>query len=473
MLREPIAHPGAVLWLLAASWAWACSDTAVLTPLRPASGPEATPGLAPEMPAFSLPKIPLAHEPTFSVEGVRNWYLVGDDLTPGQDALEISIRGPAGEHAIELWVDREYRGRVQGAEPVRFAKLPLDSLAPGEHELLLAADGQEEAFAQFFFYRSHPLYVLFTAEWDEADFSDHALALEEVLLLHHPALKVSRFVGAPLFVGGNVSAERVSTLIRWLQRRKDSGQDEFGLYLRPCCQLVQAARISCRTTPSLLSDKPDPTGCSVPVWSYTEDEVAAILGRLGLFFEEHGLGHPDSFRAADWTAGLSTLRALARQGYQVDSSAVNGKRLGGWNPGAVSQELNKLQSQWASIHDSSQPYYPSAAGIASANGPVLPILEVPDQATLVDNLSLEDLLAVLQQNWSGGALTEPRTFVVGMRTSTLDHPLLDRLDPLLTQLDHALYADDAGPVVPATLRELCRVFHQPPPPLPERVRGIR
>src|SRR5690606_37637647 len=115
------------------------------------------------------------------VSGLRGTYLVGNALTPGHDELSFTVPGDAAAEVVDAWIDRRFAQRAfAGAEGFSFS-IDVSELGPGEHEILLAADGAPVAFAQRFFVRSHPLYVVVSTDWDDPDIADANLRRQEAL----------------------------------------------------------------------------------------------------------------------------------------------------------------------------------------------------------------------------------------------------------------------------------------------------
>jgi hypothetical protein len=194
------------------------------------------------------------------------------------------------------------------------------------------------------------------------------------------------------------------------------------------------------------------------VSSYTEDEFATLLMAADTLFVDNGLGKPTSFRAGGWSAEAHTLRALARTGYVADTSAVNWARLEEWEglPGTMLYEWNK--EHWATIGDTSQPYYPNEDDALSSEAPTLSILQVPDNGALVDYVKGAEMIEIFTANWPGGALPEPRQLSVGYHPPNFTTGYKNRMDELFTHVDQFLISADKGPVVYETLSPMAAVW---------------
>ena len=409
-------------------------------------------------PAFR-PAAPARNDGRYDVQGIGHWSLIGNDLTPGDDTLAVSIGAPAGTTLIGLWLDEEPVRVLALQNGVFQTAVDISALAPGVHEVLLAADWAPTAFARLTFTRSHPLYCFVSTDWDDANNGDSSLDAQETLHALHPSLRLTHFAGPYTFTDPSLPAERVELLAAWLRRMRDDFDDEIGLHIHPRCTFVDTTAVPCRSAPSVASDS-DPSGYTVVLGSYTEPEMEDLLGAADDLFEAHDLGKPTSFRAGAWTAEIHTLRALQTMGYVVDASAVAWQRLEEWEGFAL---FDWNRDHWAPIGDTSQPYHPSTDDILEQTPPQLELLEVPDNGALVDYVTGNEMIDVFEANWPGGALPEPRVYSIGYHPPNFGETYFTRMDVALANVDQYLAADDAGPVVYATGSELARVFVVPAP----------
>jgi len=418
-------------------------------------------------PPSEVPPNPPAgdNDPAFTVERVRNWYLIGNDLTEGRNTLDVEVTAPDGVELVDLWIDDQPGIRLSHSGESFAQIVDIAELEPGEHELLLAADGADTAFARLTFTRSHPLYVLVSTDWDDADNPDSSLDLQQQLHDNHPDLRLTHFVGPYTFTDDTVTEDRRNELVAWVLDKQDRYDDEIGLHIHPYCNFVETAGVTCKTQPSFLSPAGDETGYTVVLSSYTQQEVTSMLERADELFAQYGLGKPTSFRAGGWAAELNVLRALADVDYVVDTSANNWARLEEWDstlPGQAGRTLYEWnQEHWATIGDTSQPYYPNDTDILSDAAPNVPLLEVPDNGILVDYVSYLEMVEIFHANWPGGALAQPTVFQIGYHPPNFNYTYMRNIDGALDETDLYRASKDAGPVVYATLSEMTLVWQQP------------
>ena len=395
--------------------------------------------------------------PGFGVTGARSWYLIGDALAPGHDKLELSVTSPSSTNVVDLWLDGRHIKRATRSGGFRFA-IDLRDIAPGEHKVLLSADGSSQAFATRKFKRSHPLYVAVSNDWDTGDHGDDKLERQDRLHANHPDLVITHFVGPYTFTDPTVTATRAQYLVQWLKAYERDG-DEIGLHVHPYCHFVTRAGVTCRTSPS-FAHATDSTGYTVVLGAYTRSELEKIFRTANDLFVANGLGRPTSFRAGGWTATIDVLAALATAGHIADASGCNWARLEEWQNVAGAQLYQWNQQHWSVIDETSQPYYPNTTDILSDAPPQLSILEVPDNGALVDYVSAQEMIDMFRTNYDGRALAETRHYSIGYHPVNFSESFFVRLDTALTEIDKHLAANDKGPVIYARMSDLPKAFNR-------------
>lgn len=411
-------------------------------------------------PADSPPPAPAENDPAFTITRVGGFYLVGNELTPGQDELEIEATGPEGTEHIDVWLDGSSGTRLDRLDSSFGARIDIGSLEAGSHELIFAANGNENAFARVEFQRSHPLYVVVSTDWDDPDNTDHALQLQEELHERHAELKITHLVGPYTFTEPEMTSERKTLQIEWVKGMRDNYGDEIGLHIHPYCSFVESSGIPCLDKPSVVSGA-DETGYSVMCSAYSEDEFTTLLEHADELFVANGLGKPTSFRAGGWTADRKVLGALARAGYVADSSANNWARMEEWKGQANGVLYEWNAANWASIGDTSQPYYPSKDDILKPGDDFLAVLEVPDNGILVDYVTTDEMIEIFEANWDGTALHEPVNYSIGWHPSNFNQDYRDRMNKIMNRLDRFLASRHDGPVVYETLSNMVKVWPLP------------
>jgi hypothetical protein len=391
----------------------------------------------------------------YTLSGARAWYLVGNELTPGDNTLQLAIKGPSSTSVVDLFLDGHYVKRAHRTSTGWKFTVDLTAVAPGDHSVLLAADGSSQAFAQVKFKRSHPLYVAVSNDWDTGDHGDDKLERQDRLHTNHPRMVLTHFVGPYTFTDPTVTPARAQYLVQWL---KGYPQDEIGLHVHPYCNFVSRAGVTCRTSPSFAKAS-DATGYTVVLGAYTRTELTKIFATARDIFVANGLGTPTSFRAGGWTATGDVLAALETAGHVTDASGCNWARLEEWEFASGATLFQWNREHWMPFDETTQPYYPSEDDVLADAAPHMNILEVPDNGALVDYVSTQEMVDMFRANYTPGrALTEPKHYSIGYHPVNFSESFFVRIDGALTEIDKHLAADDKGPVIYARMSDLPRAF---------------
>ena len=411
-------------------------------------------------PPGDRPTAPSQNDPDFDLD-LREWYLVGNDHTPGGDTYQATITAPAGTGFVDAWIGDRAGVRLT-EEGGRFVlSADIADLEVGTHDVLFAADGAATAFARVDLHRSHPYYVLVTTDWDFSDPGQDAMDFHDEMHEQHPGVLITHFIGPYTFTDPDLPDAREAEIVAWAQRLRDDFGDEIGLHIHPYCHFVEHAGVTCNTAESTVYAD-DTSGYTIGLWAYGDTDFRTLLEAADLLFMERDLGKPVTFRAGGWTATIDTLRALAATGYVADTSANNWARMEEWipDPPFVTGILYSWNMEhWATIDDTSQPYYPNDTDVLSPEDPTLSILEVPDNAIMVDYVSLEEMTDIFEQNWDGTPLATPTTLTMGWHPSaSFSEQEKQRVDGLLDLADLHLASEGDGPVVYTNLRDMPAVF---------------
>jgi hypothetical protein len=412
-------------------------------------------------PSVTPPAAPATNDPAYGIGGVTPWNLIGNPLTAGQDTITVDITAPSDTDVVDVWVAGGPGQRLTAAGGHFTGELAIGALGPGEHELLFAADGATTAFARATFIRSHPLYFMMTTDWDFAEPGAAALDAHGRLRTDHPDLRFTQFVGPYTFTDPAVSEARRAELVSWLKASRDEHGDEIALHIHPRCNFVVHAGLTCITDQSTVYAT-DATGYTIKLEAYGQAGLETLLDDADAIFTERGLGKPVTFRAGGWTASLDNLKALAAKGYVADTSALNWARIEEWSRPQPYELYRWTMENWSQIGDTSQPYYPNVDDKQASAAPNVPILEVPDNAAMVDYVTVPEMIDIFTANWPGTALAKPTVFMMGFHPSAqFNDTEYRRLDGILDHADRFEAADHAGPVVYELLKNLPIVWPRP------------
>jgi hypothetical protein len=410
-------------------------------------------------PKGQLPNAPDQNDPAFSIAGLRQWYLVSDGVTTGDDEMTIIVQAPGGSQYVDAYIGDGKPVRLSQQSDGFGLDTSIADLAPGDYNILFTANDSSDAFAQVSFHRSNAYYVLVSTDYDFSDPGTMATMYMDWLHRDHPTMRITHFWAPYTYTDPMVTDPRRAELDAWILAQRDTFGDEIGLHIHPYCNFVEHAGVTCVTDQSSVYTSGDTSGYTIMLGAYGHDNFSLLLQDAASIFAAHNLGTPKTFRAGGWTATLDTLSALQDNGYIADTSALNwkyiqnawkGKLLASWN-----------MTQWAPINDTSQPYYPSDTVITSSDpGPDMSLLEVPDNGAMIDYTTLADITHVFDANWDGQhALIAARTMMMGFHPATgFSQDEYSRVDSFLKYADKHLAKNDLGPVVYVTLSDVTAAF---------------
>ncbi len=410
-------------------------------------------------PRDEKPAVPDTNDPAFTVRSLKNWYLIGNAATPGQDGMTLFVDAPSGTDFVDAWVADLPPVRLYDQPDGSFGtQLSLADVPAGTHDVLLAANGSTTAFARLSFRRSTPYYVVVSTDWDFSDPGANVIGYQNRMHREHAELRITHFVGPYTFTDPVVTPARQAELVTWLLEQRDTFTDEIGLHIHPYCNFVVSAGITCVTDQSTVYTS-DASGYTIKLGAYNRQDMGTLLQHASDLFEQHGLNRPKTFRAGGWTATIDTLNALADKGFTADTSALNWARIEEWE-GRNNGELYRWNKEnWGPIGDTSQPYFPSSTNVLTSDLPTLSLLEVPDNGVMIDYVTLPEMTGLFDANWNGEPLAAPAVLMMGFHPSQNFSPDdFNRVDGLLDYADTHLANRDLGPVVYITLADITAAY---------------
>ncbi|MDB4958124.1 MAG: hypothetical protein JWO36_5693 [Myxococcales bacterium] len=407
-------------------------------------------------PKSQLPTAPAANDPAFTISDIRNWYLIADAATPGNDALSVMVIPPTGTKFIDAYVADLPPVRMDEYTDAFRVKVDIKTLAAGAHDVLLTADGSDTAFAKLTFNRSAAYYVLVSTDYDFSDPGTYAIGYMDWLHRDHKGMRITHFWAPYTYTDPVVTDVRRGELDTWIKKQRDTFHDEIGLHIHPYCNFVVDAGLTCITNRSTVYTTGDMSGYTINLSAYGRTDFSTLLQHAFTLFSQHGLGKPTTFRAGGWTADLNTLLALNDNGFIADTSALNWARIEEWKGAEL---YNWNMSHWAPINDTSQPYWPSQTDVLSSAAPDMGLLEIPDNGVMIDYVSVAEMNGIFDANWDGSPFATPRTLMMGFHPATgFTDAEYRRVDELLKHADAHLAATGLGPVVYITLSDVTPAF---------------
>ena len=409
-------------------------------------------------PKSDVPAPPDTNDPTFTIQGLQQWYMAGDGVTPADDQMTVLITAPSDAKFVDAYVGTLKPVRMEHQSDGFGMQISIADLPPGDYSVVFTANDSPDAFAVMPFHRSMPYYVLVSTDYDFSDPSDQAIQYMDMLHMRHPGMRITHFWAPYTYTDPAVTDARRAQLDQWILAQRDTFGDEIGLHIHPYCNFVVDAGLTCITDQSDVYTGGDTSGYTVMLGAYGHDGMSTLLQHAAAIFAAHHLGTPHTFRAGGWTATLDTLLALQENGYIADTSALNWQYIqNAWKGHLIA---SWTMMQWGPIGDTSQPYYPSESVITSAApGPDYTLLEVPDNGAMIDYTTLPQIDHVFDANFTGHALLAPTTMMMGFHpSSNLSVGEYSNVDMFLSYADKHLASKGVGPVVYVTLSDVTPAF---------------
>lgn len=334
---------------------------------------------------------------------------------------------------------------VRSADTSWEAIIPVATLRPGAYRVQATLhDGQKIQTSQVTgFYRSQPLYVAWTIDWEGYDVNRSYLDAMEAIANEYD-LPMTHFFNPRIYVTKTISAQRAKTLTEWVKRRLDLG-DAFGLHLHMFTDFVEQAGVKSRLDPNWGDAG---TGYGVPIDGYTKDEQERLILNASDLLVANGFRRPDLFRAGGWYANVDTLTALEDLGFSVDSSARTKYQFG----------KNRLPGSW-DILPTTRPYQPSRTNQnRSSDSNHFAVLEIPDNGADSYAYSAQAMIDRFTANTGNGILSSKQQLTYLSHPHWFDDKEQARVRELFTYISRYTFANDRGPVILTTTDNIANIW---------------
>lgn len=325
------------------------------------------------------------------------------------------------------------------------ADIPVGPLPPGAYRVQATlTDGANTQASQITgFYRTHPLYVAWTFDWEGYDASQAYLGAMETIADQYQ-LPMTHFFSPRVFVTETVAPARARTLAQWVQRRIERG-DGYGLHLHMMTDFVKQVGIEPKADPN-WGDRGD--GYGVPLSTYSKDEQARMIQYANDLLFKNGLPKTTFFRAGGWFANLDTLAALEELEFTVDSSARTTYQFG----------RNQLKGLW-NVSPTARPYYPSRTNQNRSSGTNdFNILEIPNNGADSYAFNAAEMIERFTKNFGQGLLKEPQQITYLSHPHWFDDKEQARVRELLAYISQYTYSNNRGPVIFTTTAEIANIW---------------
>ena len=246
------------------------------------------------------------------------------------------------------------------------------------------------------------IVVAITVDWEGAYLSPEGLdAIEDLRdALGKPPL--THFVSAAYFSKPSPDPKAGASIARLVQPG-----DELALHVHAWKSLAIAAKVEPKLNPSFLTGTdellqfPDgDVGFDTDLDVYSGVELRALFRTSRQLLEAAKLTVSKSFRAGGYLATPKVLQALHDEGYTIDSSATDYRKLVGEKDVFLS---NRLKEVWPKVESTTQPYSIPVTGGALLEAPI---------AAIADYTSPGDIVAIFEAAHARLAADRTRDVVV-------------------------------------------------------------
>jgi hypothetical protein len=238
------------------------------------------------------------------------------------------------------------------------------------------------------------ILVALTIDWEGDDLAPEAFDALENARKQIGAEPLTHFVSAAYFTksSGDTSAgAKIANAIR--------EGDELAVHLHAWQSLARASGIEPRSSPSfftgtdkLLEIPGADAGFDVDLDTYNVPELRAILRTSRRLLERTGRPVSQSFRAGGYLGTPKMLQAVADEGFEVDSSAIDYRQIDTGDDVALRQRLAQL---WPAVNRTSPPFLVPVAGRQLVE---LPIAAVADFLSAAEMVRIFDFAHVRIKN---------------------------------------------------------------------------
>ncbi|OGH87630.1 MAG: hypothetical protein A3J93_03870 [Candidatus Magasanikbacteria bacterium RIFOXYC2_FULL_42_28] len=367
-------------------------------------------------------------------------------------------------------------------------KINLSGLAVGKYKIKVKVEfdcGEATTLPQDIFV-SHPLYVVWSFDWEGYNVKDKYLQSIDELASKHDNFPLTHLINPRLFITKTIPQANRDRVRDWLVEKKNKRGDSLGLHLHLFYENFEAAgldipekdsaeleKIFFTTNGSMVTSTASTTvafdksklkkkqiydltywgygrddGYDIPITNLSDAEFDKILKWSKATFGVLGFGTPVTYRSGGWFANLATLQVLEENGFVVDSSGRTKYNFGD----------SKLPGFW-DLATTSQPYQPNIHNQNSALKPTMKIWEFPNNGADSWWYSAKEMIERFNLNWGavGGPL-EKSTVVVFLSHPDWFEVDIPKVDELFNYTDTYLNSKDGGPVIYQNLENLHKIW---------------
>lgn len=379
------------------------------------------------------------------VEMQRSWLLRGNAITDEQSKATFAVKTENFKlNTNDLIISINGReNKVLSSERVDdnnyYSIVDAQQLLPGKYSISAEVRGTEFISTPKEFFVSYPLYVTWTIDYEGFDVKNQYLD-SMVAISEQYGMPITHLFNPRVYIASEISSERRRLLSDWLIDRYENHNDEIGLHLHMHYDLVRSIGLTPLTEPSWGGRV---NGHDVLTSAYDYDSFSKMLVWSKARFEEYGLPVPKSYRGGGWFMDIDNLKALADNGFNIDTS---GREFYIWGP-------NKQVGHW-DLETTTKPYKPSTQNQNSdVPPPQIDIWQFPNNGLDSTNNSDAVLIKRFTDNYDGRPLKEPQTLTYLSHPHWFDTYDAPKMHALLKHISQYTFVTDSGPIVYVTLQD--------------------
>lgn len=389
--------------------------------------------------------------------GNRKWFLKGDEFKKEEKTLTLTLNSDLDYLATQLpdkkvtlkyyVVDTSIIGEFEEVDGKYIAKIDTTTLPVGAYKYVAEVDFECGAVrtTEGSFYVSYPLYVTWTMDWEGNDVSDAYLSQMSAMSAQHN-VPMTHFFNPRIYLSSVMSTSRSQYLTNWVINRQVKNGDDVGLHLHMYPDMIVASGAKVNTNAKRWGQNNMGVGYDVITSDYPEEDLLKMLSWSKSKFLENGLGMPVMYRAGGWYANMTTLNALEKSGFVLDTSGRTSYGLG----------ENNLRGFWY-LSSTTKPYKPNKFDQNSDEAPNMKLWEFPNNGGDSTGFDAETLIYRFKDNFNGKPLKEPQvlTYLSHPQYFYIDKPVMDKV---FREVDKNLYSKDNGPVIYTTLGNAYQIW---------------
>ena len=266
------------------------------------------------------------------------------------------------------------------------------------------------------------------------------LAALRLLTKNHPNMRWTHLFNP---VAYTTPTPLLKEMESYIKDSRDKHSAEIGVHLHMYRTFVESAGVKYRIRPSVSANKSkgsfDNSGYSVPMTTYSADEITLMLDFTLSKFQTKRLGVPKTFCAGFYTTSLELQKTIADKGFNVSAAAFPpGHEIGA----KYAPSWHELSGWNDSVTIRSSPYRVSKKSILpSGNAPFIkasdgkPLVEIPQNTKIDWMISSKEMKRIIDIHIDLAFKKTPSAVCLAIHESSA-HEYFKKYDEVLDYIDH-------------------------------------